>query len=205
MKVIFDFDDVLFNAKAFKEMIFFELEKEGAVNVKEKYQIEREKKRSFDLKLFLRSCSFNEEKVNSLYDTCISFSKDLANQEMVSIITKLGKENIFVLSQGAEQFQRDKIDATLGNLLDAIHIIIVPDSKKDDIVRICNQFRNEGVIFVDDKVEFLNNLPVSDLPNLKTVLFNHNGTHTLGEEIRALQEQESKTREIVRNGGPAMR
>jgi hypothetical protein len=205
MKVIFDFDDVLFNANAFKEIIFLELENEGVLDIRERYQKERELKRLFDLEIFLRSLSFDELKVHSFYQKYITFSASLVNQEMVNLIPKLGRENVFILSQGAEQFQRDKINAVLGDMLSASHILIVPGSKKDEISNICRRFRNEGVIFVDDKVEFLNDLPVSDLPNLKTVLFNHNGAHTLGEKIRVLQEEESITRELVRNNGPTMR
>lgn len=195
MKVILDFDDVLFNAKAFKELMFFYLEEKGARNARDVYKKMREMEEVFSMPEFLSQLFPTQEEQDEVYKGIMTPAAWMANKEVLNIIQEVGKDNIFIVSHGNEAFQRDKIERALGDSVLLSHVVVVPGSKADEVGRICAMYSNEDIIFVDDKVLFLNDLPVSDLPNLKTVLFNQHGIETLRAEI-----SESRKAELHRGG-----
>lgn len=146
MKYIFDFDDVLFNnTKMFKEHIYQCLEETGIKRniAEEYYQTVRE--REFSL-------------------------KDFTNTVLVDTVKKLGKENCFIITNGEQEFNSDKIKYSgVGYLFNKIYI--VPGSKKEFVYEICNKYKDEKVIFTDDKIRFFEELDLSKYPNLHNVLY----------------------------------
>lgn len=184
MKIIFDFDDVLFDAKAFKELMFFYLEERGIRNAREVYASMRAPEKTFPIIEYLAKLEISKEEMDTVYEGIITPAKWLVKQEVLDVLSGTGKENAFVVSLGEEAFQRDKIESALGdNVLDS-HVIVVSSSKREEIIRIAMMFKDEDVIFVDDKVEFLDNLPMSELPNLKTVLFDETGLEKLKTAVK---------------------
>ncbi len=179
MKIIFDFDDVLFDAKAFKELMFFYLEEKGVSNAREVYTSMRARDKTFLVLDYLRSLHIPKEDVDSVYEGIVTPAKWLVKQDVLSILKKVGKENAFIVSLGEEAFQRDKIEQALGDDVLDSHVVVVSPSKREEIIRVCTMYKDEEIIFVDDKIELLNNLPMSELPNLKTVLFDETGLEKL--------------------------
>ena len=185
MKVIFDFDDVLFNAKGFKDAIFSMLTKRGYEEVSEKYKRRREDTTPFSLYSFIRTITAetSEANVTELYDEIMSTCSTFINHEVAALIQHLGKENCYIVTHGDEVFQVDKIKESIG--VDAVReVFVVPDKKRETIAMLCKRHADEPVIFVDDKIGFVNDIPMSEeCQNLKTVLFNENGLATLEAEI----------------------
>ncbi|MEN9551869.1 MAG: hypothetical protein RI935_246 [Candidatus Parcubacteria bacterium] len=207
MKLVLDFDDVIFNAKAFKELMFFYLAERGIRNAKEVYEQMRQRERAFSVIRYLDELGIKEEEErDEVYEGIMTPCVWLANKEVIALMEQIGKENIFILSQGDGAFQRDKIERSLGGNVLGSHVVVVPESKTEELKRICHMFNTEEVIFVDDKVEFLNAIPVTNIQNLKTVLFNENGLDTLRSEIRESRRLEQERANQERNTkGPTMR
>lgn len=206
MKVVLDFDDVIFNASAFKELMFFYLGERGIRNAREVYDDMREKEEVFSVLRYLDKLGVKESERDEVYEGIMTPCAWLVNKEVITIMEELGEENIFILSQGEEAYQRDKIDRAVGDKVLGSHVAVVPESKTEELRKICETYKDEDIIFADDKLKFLNALPASDLPNLKTVLFNERGLQTLRAEIAESRRMEGG--EVVQEqsgGGPKMR
>ncbi len=211
MKLILDFDDVLFDAKALKEVMFDVLRNEGVENGEQLYEAERRSGRAFIPRDFLRrACASQEEEgdttievdVDVMYESIISRCPEFTNQELVELIGSVGGENCYIVTNGNEEFQMDKIvRAGLDTLV--AKVIIVPGTKSVEIEHICKQFPDEEVVFLDDKTIYFDDIDREACKNLKTVLYNDKGT--IGEleaEMRKIHTPEVKEFVV---GGPIMR
>ena len=188
MKYIFDFDDVLFNNTAqFKEHAFRVIAKVGVPldYVKEYYSEIRKQDSEFSLKDFIATLFerynviIDEEKV---YESIMSECSKFINVPLVEWVKKIGKDNCYIVSNGNEYFQHNKIkDSGLAPLFD--EIFIVPGSKKEIIYDICDKNKNEKVIFIDNRNRFFKDLDFKKCPNLKTILYTGQNVESLLEEI----------------------
>lgn len=184
MKVIFDFDDVIFNAKIFKGIIFQIFEKYGYENVSGMYDIFRKENKPFSLRDFIKYVdpSLNVAVCEQMYQQIIGFCEHCVNHDVLDVMKKLGKEDCYVLTSGDWQFQKDKIERSIGYDV-ACEMVVAPESKRDEIVRFCKKYPDEDFLFVDDKQEFLDEVPKDECPNLKTILFDRDGLERLRTEI----------------------
>jgi len=181
MKFIFDFDDVLIdNTKQLKESLYRHLGQAGVSRSEgDKYYAKIGGTR-FWLKDML--AYFNLEE--GLYNKILEDVKDFVNKELLEIIKKLGKDNCYVLTHGNENWQRDKIKSSGIAPLFA-DVIIVSEQKKDAIEKICARYKDEKIVFIDDKAKYFDNIDMSKCPNLKTILYDENGLAKLKAEIKA--------------------
>ncbi len=196
MKVIFDFDDVIFNAKQFKRELFWVLESHGYVDVSQLYEKARSSGEPFSLRAFIKAIdgTLSEDSFASLYETIIQKSKHLVNEEIFRLMKSLGKDNCYIVTNGVEEFQLDKIRRSIGE--DSYReVIVVSGDKREAITMLCKRHGDEEVIFVDDKIAFLNALDFEQCKNLKTVLFNEHGFGNLVAEIEASQRGEAQLEE----------
>ncbi len=181
MKYIFDFDDVLFyNTKRLKEIMYMHLEKAGVPrNISEAYY-KTVRTNQFRLKDFLRHFSVDE----SIYEKILEESKDFINEELIILIKKIKKENCYIVTYGDKEQQLDKIKITGVEAL-VSRIIITEDaySKKETVEEICAKYKDEKVIFIDDKVQYFKDLDFKKYPNLKTILYTGQNAKKLLEEI----------------------
>ncbi len=205
MKLILDFDDVLFNAGDFKKILFTRLEgyfenlstgkHVSVADIQTRYDLERLKDTPFALKSFLKSI-FEEVHESSLgvsiiYEEVMAQCHNCINDEVVAIVEKVGKKNCYIVTSGEREYQNDKIVRTgLGELV--AQAIIVPGGKKEQIESLCRQFQDEEVIFVDDKNKYFTDIDMEVCKNLKTVLFNEHGLENLEAEITASVNVEQK-------------
>ncbi len=201
MKIILDFDDVLFNATAFKRAIFKRLTEYGISGVEDLYVKERESGQPFSLRHFLTNI-FEQQRGSSigasiiyreLMETCEAY----VNQELALLVRFVGKDNCFIVTNGNQEFQKDKILRTKMNALVSKYTI-VSGSKKEEIESLCKEFSNEEIIFVDDKSKFFADLNMEVCKNLKTVMYNEYGLENLQAEIRASRDEE-QNRKIPNN------
>lgn len=188
MKVIFDFDDVIFDAKRFKVAMFQILREHGYETVEEQYESIRKNEQPFSIHDFIHTLdtSLTSERQESLYQKILAVSEHVTNPEVVDIMKSVGKENSYIVTSGDYEFQMDKIRRSIG--LDSVQeILVVPGSKKEVIEFLCKKHESEEVIFVDDKNHFINDIDMEQCPNLKTVLFNGHGVENLEAEITESQ------------------
>ncbi len=173
MKFIFDFDDVLFDTRKFKEFMFSYVEKSGTSRaIAEKYYKEV-RAREFSLKEFLAHFS-----IGNMYEEIMQECPNFLNTKLIEVVKNLGKENCFIVTNGDKEFQKDKIKRNnIGFLFYEIHI--VPESKKELVEKICDKYKNEQIMFIDDKDRFFENLDFKKYPNLKTILFDEHGFEQL--------------------------
>lgn len=180
MKYIFDFDDVLFHTTKHRlEHMFFVLEKAGISrrDIEEYYA--RERVNMFSLKNLLAYFSIKEE----IYEKIMREVKNFLNDDLIKIVKNLSKENCYLVTCGHEEFQKDKIIRS-GITPLFTEIIVVPDTKKEAIENLCVKFKNERVVFIDDKKHFFKDLDFKKYPNLKTILYDENGLEKLKAEIK---------------------
>ena len=188
MKLILDFDDVLMDTSLLKKKISSSLYELGiSKEVADNYYEQRDKSVPFSLKSFLLSF-LKKEKIESvsfvdLYEEIMVICSDILNKEVVQIAKNIGKENSFIVTNGDKEFQMDKIKKS-GIESFFSEIYITNGSKKDIIENICLKNLNEKVIFVDNKIEFFNDLDIERCKNLKTILYDANGFENLVVEIK---------------------
>jgi len=187
MKYIFDFDDVLFNNTAqFKKHMYLCLENIGVSNERAEEYYKEVRAKGFSIKNFLAKVVASEcvDRVDEeeLYEKIMSESKNFINTELVELVRNLGKENCFIVTHGVEEYQLDKITRTeIGPMFS--EIIVVQESKKQSIELICAKYKNEDVLFIDDKIKRFEDLDLVKFPNLKPVLFNEQGLEKLKAEL----------------------
>ena len=171
MKYIFDFDDVLFyTTKHRREHMFLMLEQAGIEkSVIEKYY-KKARIKGFSLKDMLSHFFQQKELKQKLYEKIMSESKNFINTELVETIKKLGKENCFLITHGGKEFQKDKFER-VGIVPLFSEIIILVGSKKKAVEGICEKYKDEKVIFIDDKIEYFSDLDFVKYSNLKTILY----------------------------------
>ncbi len=175
MKYIFDFDDVLFmTTKMFKRHMYKVLEDAGVdrEEMLEYYRQVRGKEFSLKnfIKILLERAGKDVSKSPELYEKIMKKSKDFTNTELIKKVKELGKENCYIITNGDDDFQRAKIKySSLEPLFKGV--LVVPESKKEAVYKICDQYKDEKVIFVDDKTIFFNDLDLENHPNLETVLY----------------------------------
>lgn len=178
MKIFLDFDDVLFNTRAFIEDMKGVFEECGIS--KELYQTAyREVKIGFDqgertydfdahIKKLQQYCSFDETKLRDKIQTFIGNGKRFLFPDTENFLFSCKKDNclLFILSFGTSDFQRAKI---VGTGIEAFveNIIITPDNKVDHLRRTVGN-ENSGVWFFDDRVKYLEGVKRA-FPMVKTV------------------------------------
>lgn len=181
MKFIFDFDDVLFNTKEFLKHLYGCIEKAGVPrNIAEEYY-KKVGGTQFSLKKLLTYFSLRE----NLNEEILRESKSFINEELLKIVQKLGKENCFIITHANKEWQLDKIKSTGVDSFFS-EIIVVGESKKQAVEKICAQYVDEEVIFIDDKAKYFEDLDFKKCPNLKTILYDEQGIEKLKKEIKTI-------------------
>ena len=176
MKIIVDFDDVLFKTKALKNHFFRILHNHDIAQVEELYEEERKKDLPFSLKVFLEQVcyGFGDNFVVDIYEEIMVACKGMVNQELLHLLESVGYENCYIVTNGDEAFQKDKIfRAGIDKLIP--RIIVVPGSKKKEVEKICKQFPEEKILFIDDKNKFFADIDMNLCTNLTTILYNEDG------------------------------
>lgn len=175
MKYIFDFDDVLFdNTEKFKKHMYTCFDDVGVSYdvVKKYYQIERDK--GFVLKNLVDSVVRGEKidtvSPDDLSEKIMGECKNFVNNELIDKIKLLGSSNCSVVTHGVNEYQLEKINRTGMQSLFS-NIYVVQDTKKDSVELICSKFKDDIVVFVDDKEERFADLDYVNHPNLRTVLY----------------------------------
>lgn len=182
MKLIFDFDDVLFNnTKQFKEHMYMCLEKAGVSRTAAKEYYKEVREKEFSLKNFISTLLIHgkiDKKMESIYEEIMRECPNFINVELIEIVKKLGKNNCYIITNGEYEFNKDKVFGSgIASLFSNVYI--VPGSKREIIYDICNRNKDKKVIFIEDKIKFIEDIDTTEYPNLKTILFDEQGLEKL--------------------------
>lgn len=174
MKYIFDFDDVLFNnTTEFKKHMFKLIAEAGVPEEQAREYYLKVREKEFSLKDFIKHL-FAGKKIdeNKLYESIMCRCPDFLNVYLFHRICELGIENCYIITNGEKQFNTDKLKYSgILSLFDPDHIYIVPGTKKDVIEQICQEYMDEKVFFIEDKIKFMEDINMQKCPNLKTILY----------------------------------
>lgn len=174
-KYIFDFDDVLFfNTEKFKKHMYECFEEIGVEydTVKKYYKIEIEK--GWTLPNLVASVlggeSITSVNKEELTEKIMGECKNFINNELIDRIKKLEVKDCYMVTHGVKEYQLEKVSRTgLGPLF--TQIFTVWDTKKGSVEMICEQFKDDAIIFIDDKEKRFADLDFEKYPNLRTVLY----------------------------------
>jgi hypothetical protein len=176
MKVVLDFDDVLFKTNDMKEFFIRALETKGIDReiTEHMYAKHRGTGIPFSLKRFLWTIAVRENipeiAEHSFYENLLTSCPTFLNHSLVALVSSLGKENMYILTHGDEEYQMEKIARTLGGNF-AKEIIVVTGSKRERLASICDTYPEEEIIFIEDKQHVLND--IEPKKNLTTILFDY--------------------------------
>src|SRR5687768_2781004 len=114
MKYVFDFDDVLFNTtKMLKEQMYLSLEKVGIPRKIAEEYYKGLHEHEFSLRNSISELFVLEGKdknnIEKVYENIMSGCKNFINFELIKEIRDLGKENCFIITNGENEFQKEKI------------------------------------------------------------------------------------------------
>lgn len=174
-KYVFDFDDVLFfNTEKFKKHMY-KCFKDISVQydtVKKYYKIEKEK--GWVLRNLVKSVLEGENitsvSAEELTEKIMSECKNYINYDLIDRIRQLDAENCYMVTHGVQEYQIEKVNRTgLKPLF--TQISVVQETKKGPVEMICEQFKDEEVVFVDDKEKGFADLDFEKYPNLRKVLY----------------------------------
>lgn len=191
MKLILDFDDVLFNSSKLKEKFFAVLAFHGVKNAEEEYHFERANDRPFSLWLFLKRICREEDMRDAglLYEEIMSTCHECRNEAVIEVVNKVGRDNCYIVSNGESEFQNEKLVRS-GIYTLVREVFVVPGSKKEVIEGLCQQWSKEEVVFAEDKDKFLNDIDEVKCPNLRKVLFDKNGLEKLELQVEGSLSKE---------------
>src|ERR1035437_7034860 len=176
MKYIFDFDDVLFYTTRHRnEFLYPFLEKMGISRNDLDSFYTKTRGNQFSIKKLLAHFSLGED----LYEKAMKESEKFANLELINIVKKIGKDSCYILTYGNEEFQLEKIKRIGIDSLFSEIIVLPDDNKKEVIEKICAKYKNEEVVFIDDKPKHLINLDFKKYPTLKTILYSSKTSKSL--------------------------
>lgn len=185
MKLILDFDDVIFDTKSFKVTIFSGLRSYGidAEVMEKEYSNYRN---SFNLFKFYKEVSLvsgvnmSQEDLQLCVDKVLEDVSNHKDERLINLIRDIGGDNCFILTAGEEEFQKRKIDVSgLLKIIPEQHIIVVNNSKKEILRDFCERYPDESIIFVDDTKRHIDDANSLLLSNLFPVLYDMNGFETL--------------------------
>ncbi|OGJ01450.1 hypothetical protein A3G98_00865 [Candidatus Nomurabacteria bacterium RIFCSPLOWO2_12_FULL_37_8] len=174
MKYIFDFDDVLFNTKQFKQHIFSCLLKRGLSQRVTQAYYKKIREKEFSLKNFIMNLFLHEQikkiDVQNTYEEIMHECPNFVNQELLIVVRNSGTANCYIVTCGEKEFQKNKIKRSgIAHLFSKI--TIEPGSKKRTVEKICAKNKGERVFFIDNTANHFEDLNLDKCPNLKTILY----------------------------------
>lgn len=172
MKIILDFDDTIFNTHQLIQEFFKIFQKEGFTEEQfwNVYQKNIKEIGSFDknliIDLLFEINIFDKEKIQTEINFIIKRSEQFVYTDFFDFILKFKKEDLILLSYGAFDFQKIKIDNS-GVSEYFSEVIITLKNKADRIEEIKNK-DNETFVFIEDKAESIDDVK-RRFPNIVTM------------------------------------
>lgn len=191
MKIIFDFDDVIFDSNAFKQRIFSGLVSSGIPSdvIKDLYIGHRA---TFSPAVLYREAveknglKISEKSINNAVNNLVQNIDSYIDHRIISLIDSFGKENCFIVTAGDKDFQKMKVSASLSDVVFDEHCFFVEKKKSEVLKSICEKYKDEPVIFVDDKSRYMDEANSLNIQNLHPVLYRHDGFDVLSLKIKEL-------------------
>lgn len=226
MKLLFDFDDTIFDTERLKEeRLFTSLQEYGVTkeDFENDYTSWRKTHPVYDIREHLRHLVTDHTLPVNVDTVVMNITEDLKTYvfpEYLDLIRLYGKKNSFIITQGENDYQRLKIKNS-GIEEEVEGVFTVTTSKKEKVLELCARWGNESILFFDDKISNLNfKAETNNLTRIFTgnpmaldekVLgtFQELGIETYRREevvtkIPTLIQPEEKKSDIPTHGGPKM-
>ena len=184
MIIFFDFDDVLFNTKKFVGDIKKIFEKNGVseeIFLKYYKEPETEKNKGIIRKYNpykqierIKALGLEIENIEKDFMKLVGNTKKYVFKEGIEFLNEVRDEELYIISFGDSRFQKEKIENS-GISQYFKKISIVDFSKAVEIRKILRNKKikeGEALIFIDDRVKFLEDIKKS-YPGMATFLFKH--------------------------------
>ena len=160
MKLVIDFDDTIFDTNRFKRERLFPCLKKYDISAEvfeKNYEKYRQNNHIYDiyqhLEFFKKESNLDIDIESVIYEISNGL-ESFVFPEYLNIFKKYGRENIFILTQGDENFQQLKIKRS--EVDKKVEEVLIVDStkqeKKEDISLL---WPNETILFIDDKFKNL--------------------------------------------------
>lgn len=177
MKIFIDFDDVLLNTNGLKKALALAFEKKGVSQdfFIETYKKSKIKKRLFKiyhpekhLMLMAEKSNLSYTIFNKIFWNVIKKSKRFIFNDAKYFLAKFKKDELFLISFGANKYQREKIDNS--GLQKYFKKIIMANNAKAEIIKLfCKKNNPEEIYFIDDRIKFIQGVKMT-VPQVKTIL-----------------------------------
>lgn len=200
MKLILDFDDVIFDTKSFKTKVFSGLVSSGisAENVESIYQTQRS---SFNIATLYKEVirfagiAMSQEELEKKIGVVLQDLHNYVDERLIQMINNIGKENCYILTAGEGEFQKQKLlYSGILSLIPNEQIIIVGSDKKESLRLVCSLYPNEPIIFADDKEINIQDAQSLGILNLFAVQYDERGFEKLSEAVSSYSEQGREVR-----------
>jgi len=158
MKLVFDFDDTVFDSERFKNEKFFNcLEDYGVTpkELKESYSAYRDLHTIYDIHLHINEV-FRERSIEASVEdvvfTMVQNIEEYVFPAYKEVFRQYDRENIFILTQGSEHFQNLKVRHS--RVEEQVEkVFIVPGNKQEVLNEMALLWPNETILFFDDRFE----------------------------------------------------
>ncbi len=200
MKLILDFDDVIFDTKSFKIKVFSGLVDVGVTSnsVESIYQKQRS---AFNITTLYREVircagiAMSQEELEKKIEAVLQDLHNYVDERLIQMINNTGKENCYILTAGEGEFQKQKLlYSGVLSLIPNEQIIIVGSDKKENLRLVCGLYPNEPIIFADDKEINIQDAQSLMIPNLFAVQYDERGFEKLSEAVSSHSEQSREVR-----------
>ena len=156
MKIVLDFDDTIFNTHQLMQEVLAVFNNLGFQEEQfwDAYKECRKRVGDFDKEILINLLSelksFDKEKVGTEIDSIISKSRNFVYHDFFDFVSGFDKKDLILLSFGATDFQRTKIENS-GIIPYFEKVIITSDDKTIDLESIFKKSANEKMFFIEDK------------------------------------------------------
>lgn len=96
--------------------------------------------------------------------------KKFIDIKLIHTVKLFGKENCIILTHGSKKWQMDKI-VNSGIAENFSKILVVYQNKKEELKKLCSEFKNEQILFIDNDDKYFQDLNSQEFLNLKTLLY----------------------------------
>jgi len=182
MKIFIDFDDVIFNAKNFKndlKKIFYKFGISEKLFDQSYYNYPPNKKDTRvktyvpekQIKTIKKEIYLDDIQLQCEFEKFITNTKKYVFPDVVSFLNNFSKKQLFLISHGSPSFQKNKINNS--GVGEFFNVIKVSKSEKSQEVKkiIQKEYsqKKETYFFLDDRMQYIEEIKKS-LPDIITIL-----------------------------------
>jgi len=197
MKIVSDFNGVIFNNLALHEHYIKFLEHKGIDSrlTELVYMKHSETGIPFSLRRFLWTLGIRADVRSVLdphvYDEILLGCKRFLNSDVLEVFSSINKKDIILLTKGDKEYELDKISKSVGNDF-AGEVILLTDGKKEILRHISDTHKNETIIVVDSDLTLMSDEQLKRNKNIIVIPFSRHAINDFSNVIQKYRFEEKK-------------